>query len=209
MARARSASRRPSTGRRTWPRTSARSRTSTRCRRRSHHKSPYDDGRLLCRRRRICLVLRAAGTSPRTPRPRLSSPPRRSSYDPCLVVVVVPRRQDPLAPGTINKVRPRTGLHRGYPTKFPIPSIGPKIRLLEPARRPLYIPAIAYIPNPSEEPQTKKFDHVLFPVGGQYRDGVVELSRSATVGKPETRRKENRINNENNNSNKDNSDRGN
>ena len=97
-----------------------------------------------------------------------------------------------------------TGLHRGYPTKFPIPWIGPKIGLLYPARRPLCIPTIGDLPNPLEEPQTPKFDHVLLPVGVQHRDGIVKLSRSATVGKPETRRKENRKNDENNNSNKEN-----
>ena len=60
-----------------------------------------------------------------------------------------------------------------------------------------------------EEPQTPKFEHVLLPVGGQYCDGVVELSRSATVGKPESRRKENRINEETDNSNKENPEKGN
>ena len=109
------------------------------------------------------------------------------------------RPPNPLAAARINKIRPRTGLHRGYPTKFPIPSIGPKIGLLYPARLPLYIPTIGDLPNPLEEPQIPKFEHVVLPVGGQYCDGVVELSRSATVGKPETRRKENRNHDETNN----------
>ena len=54
------------------------------------------------------------------------------------------------------------------------------------------------------EPQTKRFEHVLLPVRGRYHDGMVEWSRSATVGKPETRRKYIRNHDKKNNSNKEN-----
>ena len=54
-----------------------------------------------------------------------------------------------------------------------------------------------------------KFDHVPLPVGGQYHEGVVELSHSATVEKPESKRKANRINDETSSSNKEKSEKGN
>ena len=75
------------------------------------------------------------------------------------------RSPNPLAAATINKIRPGTGLHRGYPTKFPIPSIGPKSGRAEAAQPPLPDPTIVDLRTPLRPPQSTTFDQEQDSIG--------------------------------------------
>ena len=76
------------------------------------------------------------------------------------------RPLNPLVAATINKIRPRTGLHRGYTTKFPIPSIGLKSGRSAAARPPLPDRTIVDLRTPSQPPQSTKFDQEQDSIGG-------------------------------------------